>query len=142
MVCKHQRARLPGQAIRGRCAPAGTSRTQVERKILLLLRGPARAVQLKFSSAFFKRRRGRGAAPPAHSAECEIPILYKAQEGVKKHPGGMFLRGNPRRGFPRSVARRPGCPGRHFAAGKRPQAIREPRLSKKKHFTPRPGLSG
>lgn len=23
-----------------------------------------------------------------------------SEEGVKKHPGGMFLRGNPRRGFP------------------------------------------
>ena len=45
-----------------------------------------------------KRVRGRGATPPAQSADCEI-FAHKERRRGEKQSGGLFFGGNPRRGF-------------------------------------------
>ena len=54
----------------------------------------------RFSPAFCKRRRGRGAAPPSSSAEDEILLPHKAQEGRPASPGALDG-GEPSPGVPR-----------------------------------------
>ena len=47
----------------------------------------------KFSPAFYKRRRGPGAAPPGRAPQsAEYPMPIKAQEGVR---GGTLAGGPP-----------------------------------------------
>ena len=55
---------------------------------------------VKFSPAFFKRRRIPKAAPWSQSADCEISLLFKDQEGSQNNSVNCFGVGNPIKGFP------------------------------------------
>ena len=67
--------------------------------------------QKRFYSIFFKKSWGRGATPPALSAESETLLRPKAQESSRKRPGDGFGVGNPRRGFPDGRLPHPICGG-------------------------------
>ncbi len=85
----------------------------------------------KFSPAFCKRRRGRGAAPPSSSAEDETLLPHKAQEGRPASPralgGGEPSPGVPRRERGELVEAGLGGGGKPFAKGFPPP---DPHLSK------------